>query len=508
MSQLLLLGTNFVNFIGYHAYVGRGSGVEAIQVGEWNEPQAVIGSYLHRYAYPKWYAEHQERGRALLQNKPIALEFEPNSLGALRSALARWLWKTPIGDGGTSQKSGKVRCLQLRGEYLLAAEGQAGSQAYDVSSIGNKGFSEKLITAPFSPLGQNLRIPSPDATCIAIPTNQPIRPERNRRNAAINDEQKMHPIYSYGAISDTEEGLIIFNTETLADFDPQNNFFERALTWNPDGEFTGANYLAFAGHILYLSTPRGVSVLDLDNPLVPKRIAFIPIAGAKGLAVQFRYLFVTSDRGLEVVDITDPATPRRLPEASVAIEGARRVFVSRTYAYVAAGAQGLVILDVERPEHPHHYMTFTDSGKLDDVQDVAVAASYASLFAYVADGKNGLKVLQLTSPDSQPKYYGFSPEPRPEVISHRQTSSPALALSRALERDRAVDETGNQVAILGRVGSRPFTLEEMQKLYLNQDGDLYTVNNTVTPPSGSSEQCRPAPPARDASHWRRPGSRQ
>ena len=78
------------------------------------------------------------------------------------------------------------------------------------------------------------------------------------------------------------------------------------------------------------------------------------------------------------------------------------------------------------------------------------------LFAYVADGQNGLKVIQLTSPDSQPNYYGFSPAPRPELIAWTRTPSPALALSKGLDRDRAVDETGHQIAIFGRTGFATF----------------------------------------------------
>ena len=45
MAQLLLQGTNFVNFVGYNAWIGGEGGVEAVQVTEWDEPQAVIGSY-------------------------------------------------------------------------------------------------------------------------------------------------------------------------------------------------------------------------------------------------------------------------------------------------------------------------------------------------------------------------------------------------------------------------------------------------------------------------------
>ena len=65
MAQLLLHGTNFVNFVGYNAWVGGEGGVEAVQVTEWEEPQAVIGSYLQKYAYPDWYDEHQKRNKVL-----------------------------------------------------------------------------------------------------------------------------------------------------------------------------------------------------------------------------------------------------------------------------------------------------------------------------------------------------------------------------------------------------------------------------------------------------------
>jgi hypothetical protein len=99
------------------------------------------------------------------------------------------------------------------------------------------------------------------------------------------------------------------------------------------------------------------------------------------------------------------------------------------------------------------------------------------LFAYLADGEGGLKVVQLTSPDLQPNFYGFSPTPNPELIATYATSSPALSLSKGLDRDRGVDETGGQIAVFGRKGSRPLTLEEMQKLYLDDQGYPWYVED-------------------------------
>ena len=154
------------------------------------------------------------------------------------------------------------------------------------------------------------------------------------------------------------------------------------------------------------------------------------------------------------------------------------MFVARTYAYIADGPDGLAILDIEKPEHPRLYLQYVDRGG-GDARDVVVASTNASLYAYVADGAYGLKVIQLTSPETQPDFYGFSPAPKPQTIAWKHTASPALSLSRGLERDRAVDETGHQIAVFDRIGSRPFTLEEMQKFYLGPSGRLFHVTDRV-----------------------------
>ncbi len=445
MAQLLMQGTNFINLLGYHAYAGGEGEISAVQVTEWDEPQAVIGSYLHRYAYPDWYQQHQDRGRVL--------------------------------ETSHSHSSGPANCVQLRGEYLFVAEGSGGMQAYDVASIANKGFSQRIITAPFSPLGHDTQVHSKNATCVALPTTQPIHPPRNTGELMreINLEQPFHPLYDYAFVSDSEEGLILIDVNTMADGDPLNNFLSRALTWNPDGVLDGANHVAVGGRYLYITANAGVVVVDIDKPLEPEVSAVIPVADARAAMLQFRYLFVTTQSGLIAVDVTDPTNPIVTPDNLIPITDARKVFVSRTYAYVASGAEGLIIVDVENPEKMRLHQTFSEG--LSDSQDVVVATTNASLFAYVADGVNGLVVVQLTSPELQPKFYGFSPTPNPYLIARHKTGSRMLSLSRPLERDRGVDEAGNQISVFGRRGSRPLNQEEISRMYLDDDGKPWTVRN-------------------------------
>ena len=132
------------------------------------------------------------------------------------------------------------------------------------------------------------------------------------------------------------------------------------------------------------------------------------------------------------------------------------LYVARTYAYVAGGTQGLAVVDVERPEAPKLDQIFNNGGTINDLNDVKIGMVSSSLFAYLADGRNGMWVVQLFSPQDTPNFAGFSPRPSPRLIAGFRTHSPALAISKGIDRDRAVDESGNQLAVLGRRGARPF----------------------------------------------------
>jgi len=472
MAQLLLLGTNTVNFVGLHAWVGLERGLEAVRVTEWDEPQAVFGSYLHRYAYPDYWQMHVERNGRELIDWTRGQTFDASGSGETR-ALEE-ISNTFQSTGGAA------RCLQLRGEYLYVAEGAGGFRVYDVASIANKGVSDRILTAPVSPLGQATRVRTANATCMALPTNQPIAPTRNTAQMREeNLEQAFHPIYHYAVITDAREGLVLVDVDTLADGDPRNNNLSRAVTWNAGGVLNGARHVTLAGHYAYVAADAGLVIVDLDDPRNPRHVRTVPLTDVRASALQFRYLFVTDADGVRVLDATDMTDPRPIEGAVVPLADARKLYAARTYLYVAAKREGLIVINIERPRSPRILTRVTLDGTLNDAEDVIVGATNASLFAYVADGVNGMKVLQLTSPASQRNFYGFSPEPRPELIAFARTASPALALSKGLDRDRAVDETGHQMAVFGRLGSRPFNRIEMERLFMTGRGTLYRVSDAL-----------------------------
>src|SRR4029077_11205919 len=250
---------------------------------------------------------------------------------------------------------------------------------------------------------------------------------------------------------------------------PDDNFVKKAASFNPSGVLTGATFVASAGHRLYMTTPRGLYVVDAGKDGTSLRLTGELTNGflrnPRCVAVQFRYAFVTDDDGMKVLDITNPDRPVPVRGAVVPLREAKRLYVARTYAYVANGKEGLAIIDVENPERPRLDQMYNADGALNDTHAVQIGSVSASQFALVADGHNGMRVVQLISPDTVPGAQGFSPRPNPKLIATYRTKGEANCVSRGLERDRVVDETGQQTVVFGRRGSRPFHLDEIARFY-------------------------------------------
>ena len=247
MAQLLMQGTNFMNFIGRYAFVAEGKkGFEAVTVTEHDEPPAVIGSDFQKIAYPENYKKHIEEQSELKE--------------------------------ADHKEGSEVLDLQARGEYLYAAMGKRGLRVYDIANIDNKDISEKMTTAPVSPLGQRFYVPTKFATAVATPTTLGVDPLRSQLKE--NEEQSVHLLYGFLYVADKYEGLVIVGDPnlkskspgvgTLLDGNPSNNFLKRALAFNPEGKLNGARRITIAGVYAYVLCDRGLVVVNLDNPLQPR----------------------------------------------------------------------------------------------------------------------------------------------------------------------------------------------------------------------------------------------
>jgi hypothetical protein len=456
-------GSNSLTFMGTYVYIAEnGRGVTAIEVTEGREPQPVIGSNFHRILRPESYDRFVAGGRRL-----------PN-------AYAR--------------RAPRVLSVATRGEYLLAAEGPDGVRLYDVADINNKSAAQRIRQARSSPMGETTRVRSRNATFVHLPVSLPVlvgtedRRALNRQLSAPeirrrNNEEPLAELYRYALVTDAEEGLILIDIDTLADGDPENNHLHRAVTFNPDGALTGARMVRNLGNYAYVvSEQTGLAVVDLRIPTSPRLVWRSPagqLNGARAIELQLHYAFVLDRDGLKVFETSSMAEPRLVPGATLPIADARNLAQAKTYLYIAAGREGLVIVDIERPEQPRRFEYDRALVPMEDATDVAVATTNVSYFAYVADGRAGLKVVGLIQPPETPGHLGFATAPTPRLVAHYPTRGAAVAVSRGQIRDRFVDESGNQIAVTNRLGSRPLNRDELRRFLFRTDGQPLRVTDEL-----------------------------
>ena len=222
----MIQGTNLVNQMGRYIYVAEGSkGFRGSAGCGARRAAAVIGSDLHEVAYPDNFRKFVAGGRELTEARHH--------------------------DGD------EVLDVQLRGEYLYAALGNGGFRVFDVANVDNKDFSEKMMTAPVSRLGQRFYLKTKYATAVASPSTLAVDPLRQR--FPENEEQPIHLMYGFLYVADENEGLIVVGDPdlkskapgvgTLLDGDPNNNFLKRAVTFNPGGILNGARRITIAGSV-------------------------------------------------------------------------------------------------------------------------------------------------------------------------------------------------------------------------------------------------------------------
>jgi hypothetical protein len=471
LAQLLMHGTGATNFMGRSCWVAGGEhGIWSVVVTEQEEPQAVIGSTLHRLAFPDDFDQHLKNGWQLQHaHEHPGIDIGEKVMHPFRKPA--------------------ILQVQPRGEYLYAACGEGGVRVFDIAFIDDKSFSERVTTAPVSPLGQQFYVPTKYAAAVAAPCTPAPDPTRSHRDE--NREGKIHALYGYLYVADKCEGLILIGAATTIDGDPTNNFLKREVTFNPNGILNGASAVTIVGTYAYVCADAGLVVVSIDDPRQPRVTAVVGAPNVhqpNAVQVQFRYAYLCDHDGILVLDTTNLAQPQPVVRLKMP-EEAHNIYLARTYAYVAAGSLGLVVLDIEKPREPRVDQVYNANGLINDLHDVKLGITYVSQFAYLADGKNGLRVVQLTSPDT-PGNQGFSPRPTPQLVATYRLphGGHALSVGRGLDRDRAVDESGNQIGVFGRLGARPLTLEDQYRLFLHH-GEVWRVSDDPCDPRyGSPKQ--------------------
>jgi len=156
------------------------------------------------------------------------------------------------------------------------------------------------------------------------------------------------------------------------------------------------------GRLRPMDVSSSLRVLDVSNPASPFEVGSYAMPGrldyhsvyesaSYGVYVSGSYAYVAADTlGMRVVDVSNPASPY---EVSFYDTPGRAfdVYVSGSYAYVADWDGGLRVLDVSNPASPSEVGSYA-------TPDTAGSVSVSGSHAYVTTGSSGLRVIDVSNP--------------------------------------------------------------------------------------------------------------
>ncbi len=152
---------------------------------------------------------------------------------------------------------------------------------------------------------------------------------------------------------------------------------------------TDGNVAGIAADTLYVATD-GIQAVDVSNPAQPTERARSRWFGELAVAGNHAYI-AAGWNGLRVLDVSGLALPARSGAYNLPPGDARHVTVAGSHAYVADADGGLKVVEVSNPAAP------TALGRL-DTAGRALGVAVAGQFGYVADAGNGLVIADLSDP--------------------------------------------------------------------------------------------------------------
>jgi hypothetical protein len=208
---------------------------------------------------------------------------------------------------------------------------------------------------------------------------------------------------------------------------------------------------------------QSLALANVPLPSTPRHVALRndPLSG------RARTAYVACRNGsVQVVDVSDPVAPRRLTAVKTA--DARRVHVREGYLLVAGGKEGLVVFGLRNPRKPRRLARVTTTE--------ARAVHVDGFHAYVADGPGGLRIVDLSVPDEPAVVAAVDlngPDARPlvanDVVVHFMAARVGIASDRRTRARNVAFVADGAAGLYGVDVSRP---EAPRTIPLRRGGGL------------------------------------
>ena len=322
-----------------------------------------------------------------------------------------------------------------------------------------------------------------------------VLPEQRLRAYDVSDPDHPIPLGSYrfsgeGTCRDlARDGSWLYATNEfgLVTFDlsnPQQPVRAGSVQFEPDGlspdGTSGAVGFALGPSTAFVSASvNGVKSVDITQPATPR------IAGAWSPTQQIRAqifdvayqneLAYAAGSALVILDVHDPARP--VPIGHVGLGPAQRIEVRGTRAVVAAGAAGLMIIDVSNPSAPFVAARLT----LPCYANHLIAAGERLL---IACSEGGLLVVENAAGSSPPAEASVVPPRSHQQAKSLTTLSFSDTIGRPLLSSRGI-AAGRSAIVTSLADSGDGTLRAA--LSNLQAGDIITFDPAVFPPNAPAK---------------------
>ncbi len=248
MAQLLVQGTNFLNFMGKYIYVADGrEGFAAVPIAESTEPPAVMGSDLQHLAYPSDYAKFRREGPRAQDRLHARRRRRAGRATARRVPLRR---------------HGRGRLPHLRRR-------QRGRQGRLAARDHRAGLAARPALLPQDEVRHRGRLAlHAGARPAAHADSRRTKSSRSRRSTPSSTSPTSTKASSSSAIPRPASARCSTATRATTSSSAPRPSIPRANS-------NGARRITIAGTYAYILCDRGLEVVDLADPLHPKITAEI-----------------------------------------------------------------------------------------------------------------------------------------------------------------------------------------------------------------------------------------
>lgn len=292
-----------------------------------------------------------------------------------------------ISAAGVNDDLGSPHDVTVAGDYAYIADSSAGLHVVDISDPANP-----QAVGAFDPTGstsgQGVYYAEPylflsdGLGLLILDVSDPTAPEETGFHHPPGFTVQSQVIGQYAYAANREGGLSIADVSDPTEPQSLSVYFD-----------VGADHVfdvAVSGDYAYAALEdQGLKVVDVSDPVSPVEVGAFDTGGtAVSLTVADPYVYLADgEAGLRIFDVTDPAQPQEVGFYDAPDGFAQDIFLAEPYAFLADDSSILVI-DVTDLTNPTLAGAYETPG-------VVWAIHVSDSYAYVANGPHGLLILRL-----------------------------------------------------------------------------------------------------------------